>query len=226
MKSGENVKVFQSERRMCLRKFPVFHGFEPTGDTNKAKGVGLILYPGAFVDPTQYSPFARSLAELGYHIAIVNFAFNFAITNFKRAEDVLKYKAWEDIKCWAIAGHSVGGVMASAYANNYAEKLKGVALLASYPPRKIFNGNLKGLGLKVSSIWGTKDGLTTEDDIEGSRSILPDSTKFVAIIGGNHTQYYYSETLQNRDNEADITRDEQQIQIRKATHELLVEISE
>ena len=111
IKSGENVKVFQSEKRVFLRKFPVFHGFEPTGDTNKAKGVGLILYPGAFVDPTQYSPFARSLAELGYHIAIVNFAFNFAITNFKRAEDVLKYKAWEDIKCWAIAGHSVGGVM-------------------------------------------------------------------------------------------------------------------
>jgi hypothetical protein len=85
---------------------------------------------------------------------------------------------------------------------------------------------LKGLGLKVSSIWGTKDGLTTEDEIEGSKSILPACTKFVAIVGGNHTQYYYSETLQDKDNEADITRDEQQMQIRKATHELLLEISE
>lgn len=104
--------------------------------------------------------------------------------------------------------------MACAYANDYAEKLKGVALLASYPnDSKVFNGNLEGLGRKVSSIWGTKDGLTTEDDIEGSKSILPDSTKFY------HTQFYYSETLQDKDNAADITRDEQQqMQIRKATH--------
>ena len=105
--------------------------------------------------------------------------------------------------------------MACAYANDYAEKLEGVALLASYPnDSKVFNGNLEGLGRKqVSSIWGTKDGLTTEDDIEGSKSILPDSTKFY------HTQFYYSETLQDKDNAADITRDEQQqMQIRKATH--------
>jgi hypothetical protein len=129
MKSGENVKVFQSEKRVGLRKITVFHGFEPTGETNKAKGVGLILYPGALVDPTQYSPFARSLAELGYHIAIVDFAFDFAITNGKRAEDVFDYKAWEHIKCWAISGHSLGGVMACAYANDYAKKLKGVAVL-------------------------------------------------------------------------------------------------
>ena len=105
--------------------------------------------------------------------------------------------------------------MACAYANDYAEKLEGVALLASYPnDSKVFNGNLEGLGRKVSSIWGTKDGLTTEDDIEGSKSILPDSTKFY------HTQFYYSETLQDKDNAADITRDEQQqqtMQIRKAS---------
>jgi len=57
-----------------------------------------------------------------------------------------------------------------SYANDYPEKLKGVEL-ASYPnDTKIFTGNLKGLGLKVSSIWGTKDGLTTEDEkIEGSK---------------------------------------------------------
>jgi len=146
---------------------------------------------------------------LVYHIAIVDFAFDFAITNGKRAENVFDHKAWKDVKCWAIAGHSLGGVMACAYANDYPEKLKGGALLASYTnDTKIFNRNLKGLGLKVFSIWGTKDGLTTEDEIEGSKSILPDSTKFIAIVVGNHTQYYYSETLQDKDDEADITLDE------------------
>ena len=50
MKNDKNIKVFQSEKRVGLREITVFHGLEPTGKMNKAKGVGL-LYPGAKVDP-------------------------------------------------------------------------------------------------------------------------------------------------------------------------------
>ena len=121
--------------------------------------------------------------------------------------------------------------MACRYANEFADnedKLKGVALLVSYPSddeSSIAFGGLKGLGLKVHSIWGTNDGLTTEDKIEETKSVLPDDTKFLSIVGGNHTQFYYTDKLQNDDNEADISLNDQQIKIREEMHKLLVEVS-
>ena len=232
MKSGDNVHVFRQEKQVFLRKFTVFIGFEPKGETNAPKGEGVILYPGAKVEPEKYSPIARSLAELGYHVAIVDFAFEFAFTNYKRADDVLSHISWKGVvKRWILSGHSLGGVMACAYAKDFAddkEKLKGVALLASFPSdsEKFFYGQLKGLGLKVSSIWGSKDGLTTGEKIEDSKSELPSDTHFFEIVGGNHTQFYYSDKLQDKDIEADISLNDQQIQIRKAMHELLMQVTE
>ena len=121
--------------------------------------------------------------------------------------------------------------MACRYANEFADnedKLKGVALLVSYPSddeSSIAFGGLKGLGLKVHSIWGTNDGLTTEDKIEETKSVLPDDTNNLSIVGGNHTQFYYTDKLQNDDNEADISLNDQQIKIREEMHKLLVEVS-
>jgi len=43
MKNDKNIKVFQSEKRVGLREITVFHGLEPTGKMNKAKGVGLLF---------------------------------------------------------------------------------------------------------------------------------------------------------------------------------------
>lgn len=128
-------------------------------------------------------------------------------------------------------GHSLGGAMACRYANEFADnedKLKGVALLVSYPSddeSSIAFGGLKGLGLKVHSIWGTNDGLTTEDKIEETKSVLPDDTNNLSIVGGNHTQFYYTDKFQNDDNEADISLNDQQTKIREEMHKLLVEVS-
>eukprot|EP00548_Thalassiothrix_antarctica_P005283 CAMPEP_0194146166 /NCGR_PEP_ID=MMETSP0152-20130528/20074_1 /TAXON_ID=1049557 /ORGANISM="Thalassiothrix antarctica, Strain L6-D1" /LENGTH=249 /DNA_ID=CAMNT_0038846619 /DNA_START=66 /DNA_END=815 /DNA_ORIENTATION=+ len=230
MKSGDNVKVFERSRRVCFRRVRLFQGFEPIG-LNTPKGIGMIYYPGARISPEQYSPIARSLAELGYHVAIVDFALDLAVTNNRRAEDVFDYSPWKDtVKKWIISGHSLGGAMACAYANDFAErrdKLKGIALHAAYPgDGGLFDGTLKGLNLRVYSIFGTNDGLTTAVEIDESRPILPDDTQFVPIEGGNHTQFYYTDKLQDGDNEADISRNDQQKIVREETHKLLLEIAD
>jgi len=91
MKSGDNVKVFAKEKRVFLRKVTLFHGFEPKGETNTPKGVGVIFYPGGNVEPEKYAPIARSLVEFEYHVAIVDFPFDLAVLNYKRADEVLEY---------------------------------------------------------------------------------------------------------------------------------------
>lgn len=233
MKSGNKVRVFTHEKRVFFRRVDVFIGFEPTGgDLNPAKGIGVIYYPGANVSPNKYAPMARALAELGYHVAICDFPLNVAVLDFARADEVIDFDPWKGvINSWIISGHSLGGAMAAKYVNKLANdkdrfgtsSLKGVALHASYPHE---DHGIRGLDLNVYSIYAELDGLTSLEEIEKSKDVLPKDTKFIQIDGGNHTQYYYTNKLQEKDNEATISRDEQQIEIRKATHKLLIEIDE
>ena len=43
--------------------------------------------------------------------------------------------------------------------------------------------------VKVISIWGTKDALTTETSINNSKPNLPADTSYIELTGGNHTQF-------------------------------------
>jgi hypothetical protein len=93
----------------------------------------------------------------------------------------------------------------------------GLGLWAAYPAG---SSDLSGRDLAVASIYGTRDGLATEEEIAASRPLLPPDTQWTAIEGGNHAQFgWYGP--QSGDNEATISREEQQAQIVAATLELL-----
>ncbi|MBP9041384.1 MAG: alpha/beta hydrolase, partial [Anaerolineaceae bacterium] len=63
-------------------------------------------------------------------------------------------------------------------------------------------------------------GLTTAEDIDQSEILLPASTRFVVIEGGNHAQFgYYGD--QKGDNPAIITRATQQKAILEYTLQFL-----
>merc|ERR1739844_805657 len=64
------------------------------------------------------------------------------------------------------------------------------------------------------------------DQIEETKCLLPEDTKFIPIEGGNHSQFYYRDGLQDGDGEASISRDAQQIKMRETTHMLLLEIEQ
>jgi pimeloyl-ACP methyl ester carboxylesterase len=189
--------------------------FRPADDQPE---VGLILYPGGRVDPRAYAPAARALAEQGYLVVIVPMPFNLAVLAPERAGEVIA--AYEGVERWAIGGHSLGGAMAARYAYEHPEQVEGLVLWAAYPAE---GNDLSGRDLDVVSIYGTRDGLATVEEVRASRALLPETTTWIAIEGGNHAQFgWYGE--QSQDNAATIGRVEQQEQVVEGTLELLSEL--
>ncbi|GAA2111783.1 hypothetical protein GCM10009841_34800 [Microlunatus panaciterrae] len=148
------------------------HVMKPTG--------GLIFVPGARVDPQAYAPLLRPLAEGGYLVVVLKEPFGLAIPTSGHAEGVLKLHP--EVPYWAIGGHSLGGVAAAAFADSHPVQISGLVLYASYPAQPLTRTELK-----VLSISGSRDRLTTPADIEASRARLPANSQFLVIDGAVHS---------------------------------------
>jgi dienelactone hydrolase len=191
--------------------------FEPVG---MEPTTGLILYPGGRVDPRAYAPAARALAEEGYLVVIVPMPLNLAVFGPSLAVEVMA--AYPEIEQWAIGGHSLGGAMAARFAYENPGALQGLILWAAYPAP---GDDLSEFDLEVASIYGTRDGLATPEKIDASHPLLPESTTWVPIEGGNHAQFgWYGP--QGGDNVASIGREQQQAQIVEATLAALEQLSD
>ncbi len=153
--------------------------FDPL--TPDQQQIGLLFYPGALVDPRAYAPILRPLAENGYFVITQYMPLNLAVFNINAA-DALR-AAHPEIETWVIAGHSMGGAMASRYAFEHSDII-GLALLGSYP-----FGDLSSVSIPVYSIYGDTDGLIPLTQIEETRASLPPDTEFVLIEGANHAQF-------------------------------------
>lgn len=185
---------------------------------NKAPENGLIIYPGGRVDPRSYAPSAAAIAQQGYLVVITPMPLNLAVFSPALALEV--QQTFPEIKNWSIAGHSLGGAMAANLIRNNPQAFDGLILWASYPAE---NDNLNEVDIRTLSIHASLDGLTTPEKIEATRHLLPESTTWVVIDGGNHAQFgWYGD--QNGDNPAQIDRDQQQDIIIQATLAFLSEI--
>jgi pimeloyl-ACP methyl ester carboxylesterase len=189
--------------------------FTPTASQPET---GFIIYPGGRVDYRAYAPAAHQIAAQGYLVVIVHMPLNLAVTDAGAAADVIA--AYPAIKHWAVGGHSLGGSMAANFAHSHPDAISGLVLWASYPAG---SDNLSASGLKVLSISGTLDGLSTPAKIAASHALLPADTVWVPIEGGDHAQFgWYGP--QSGDNPATISREEQQAQIVQATAEFLTQL--
>lgn len=175
--------------------------FTPDDPSN----IGFILYPGGRVLAEAYAPLTRAIAEAGHTSAIVKVPLNLAFFNINGAQAIID--AHPDVESWVIAGHSLGGVAATVFANGNRDQVDGLVLLASYPA----DASLADSDIEVVSIYGTADGVANLEALDASRDNLPADAVFVAIEGGNHAQFGdYGD--QDGDNPATITREEQQQQ--------------
>jgi pimeloyl-ACP methyl ester carboxylesterase len=175
----------------------------------------LVLYPGGVIDPRSYAPLARAIAAHGFAVALVGMPLDLALLGSRRAGRVMDNHP--DIKKWAVGGHSLGGVAACAFAGANTGRVAGVVLWASYPSSTF---RLDTTHLPAVSIYGTHDGLTTVKKVDTSRQHLPDGTGFVAIEGGNHSQFCSIKAkndLYRGDNAAAVSREEQYDRIIAAT---------
>lgn len=196
------------------KKIDDFYVFEPKGKDEKT---GIVLYPGALVEPLAYGYYANELSKEGYLVAIPDVNLNLSITESDKADEFIALHP--DITNWYVGGHSMGGVSATMYAEKNKE-IAGVILLGSYPSSST---DLSDTSLKVLSIYGEKDGLTSLEDIERSKQNLPSTTVFEEIPGGNHAQFgMYGK--QKGDQVPDIDVLEQQNQMIQITLNFLKDI--
>lgn len=166
------------------------------------KGPSIIFYPGGLVEPESYATLAGKLAESGHPTYIVKMPLDLAVLGGDRGNLLLE--EFPDT-AFVIGGHSLGGVMASRFAQAHQDRIKGIFFLASYPDAK---GSINSSSISVLSIIGTKDGAVNKDTWESAKSNLPTSTTFKIINGGNHAQFG-SYGFQRGDLPADISADEQ-----------------
>ncbi len=169
---------------------------------------GLIIYPGALIDPRAYAVTAQAIAQQGILVAIVPMPLNLAIMGYDRAnKPIAKFTG---IQTWVISGHSLGGAMACKYAKNHLDKVDGMVLFAAYPDSA---DRLDGTTLPVLSLYATNDGLTTLAEVQSSKAMLPADTDYYEIVGGNHSYFGYYTPSSTGDGTATISRSQQTGQI-------------
>lgn len=142
---------------------------------------GIVFYPGGKVEYTAYAPLMHMLAERGIGCVLVKMPLNLAVLNSNAADEVLDAY---DMAHWYIAGHSLGGSMAAAYADDNDECLEGLILLAAYS-----TADLNDTELDVLSLYGSEDGVLNREKYKQYRSNLPLETTEMVIDGGNHAQF-------------------------------------
>lgn len=210
----EALTALESNRAMQVSDTNGWIVFRPTTDVLKT---GFIFYPGGRVDPRAYAPQLRAIAEQGYLAVIVPMPFNLAVFGIDSAQRVID--AYPDIQHWAIGGHSLGGSMAARFVQGHPGAVQGLVFWASYPDIDLSSANIKAV-----SIYGTSDAVAQRGTITDSAARLPAGTPFVAIDGGNHSQFG-AYGLQPGDNVASASPADQLAQTVAATVSVLASIS-
>ncbi len=190
-----------------------FTTFKPV---NVQPTTAFIFYPGGHVDYRSYAVPLREIAAQGYLVVLLPVHLNLAFFDINAAEPV--FAKYPEIKHWAVGGHSLGGVASALFAKDHLSQLDGIIFWASYPA----DDSLKNSDLKILSIYGTND-MAGMDKFKETSALLPSSTKYVVIDGGNHAQFG-DYGAQPGDNAATISRADQQTQIVNAVVEFLKEL--
>lgn len=145
---------------------------------------GLIFYPGGRVDARAYAVLLRALAAEGYLVVLPEMPLDLAVLNANIADQIIE--AYPEINTWAIGGHSLGGSMASQYASDHPDKIQGLMMWGSYP---VDSSDLTGGDIQVLLIYGSLDTGSNDPVIEQKKVLLPESTTYIRVDGGNHHQF-------------------------------------
>lgn len=197
------VQAMQSDTAVTVSDQDGIIRFEPTTAIQQPS---VLFYPGAFVNPKSYSPWAHKLAEAGYRTYIVRMPLNLAVMGMNKANPVIEAHPDET---FVLGGHSLGGAMAARYAAEHADQLAGVFFMGAYADDK---GNLAATDLQALQLTASQDGVLSWDTWEQDKKNMPEETTYVSIEGGNHAQFG-SYGTQRGDLEATISETEQHEQI-------------
>ena len=165
----------------------------------------IIFYPGAKVETEAYLPLLNQIRQTGITCILVDMPFHMAIFDSDAAEDVMTQ--FPEIEHWYLAGHSMGGAMASKFAAEHRDEVDGLILMGAY----------------IYGDYPDEDTLTIYGSLNQSVEDHIDYTEnIVEIEGGNHAQFG-NYGLQKGDPPAEISAEEQQKQTVEAIEAFLAE---
>ena len=167
----------------------------------------IIFYPGAKVEAEAYLPLLDQIRQTGVTCILVHMPFHMAIFDADAAEKVMEQ--FPDIQHWYMAGHSMGGAMASKFASDHPNEVEGLILMGAY-----LYGDYPEE--KTLTIYGSLN-QSVEDKIDYTENI-------VEIEGGNHAQFG-NYGPQKGDLPAGISAEEQQRQTVEAIQSFLADRS-
>lgn len=173
MASDDQVAVEESATRIVMTP-------------STTSGASAVFFqPGALVDPRAYAVTLRPLAEAGVPVVIVKQPIGIAFLAVGAFDQVRA--DFPDVEQWVIAGHSLGGTVASMEADDAdgSGAVAGLMLWASYPANDISTS----LTVPVLSLSGSQDGLATPAKIQKYVPLLPADTKYLEIDGMCHAQF-------------------------------------
>ena len=143
---------------------------------------GLIFYPGGKVEFSAYAPLMAQLAQRDVLCVLLKMPMNLAVLDVDAAAGIPEQ--FPEVESWYLAGHSLGGSMAAAFAGENAAVYDGVVLLAAYS-----TADLTTAGLKVCSLYGDQDGVLNMEKYMQYRANLPEDTVELVLPGGNHAGF-------------------------------------
>jgi len=214
--TGEARAAMRTDARVVVSEINGVVRFSP-GTQKAIVPVGLVFFPGSLVEPAAYAPLGHALAAAGYPVILVPLPRRGAFGGADAPE--LLHTALnamhddERAAKWIIGGHSRGAVVATRFVSQLASlgaaSVGGLLLVGTTHPRDV---DLSKLKWPVTKIVGTQDGIAPLEKVEANRHLLPASTRWVRIEGGNHSQFgWYG--FQPFDHFATIPRDEQHAQL-------------
>ena len=161
----------------------------------------LIFYPGAKVEHSAYVPLMRLISSEGVACVICNMPFHLALLRTHAADSVRE--AFPETQHWYIAGHSLGGVVASMEVKKHPGVYEGLILLGAYA-----NEDLSDSSARVLLVRGSEDRVLNMDKYELAKANLPPDSKEVVLEGGCHA-YFGMYGMQKGDGTPKITNEEQ-----------------
>lgn len=199
--SADAVEALQTDGEVTVTESDDAITFAPDGDDPEA---GIIFYPGGKVEAEAYAPLLRSLAEADLLVVAAKMPFHLAVFDANAAEAIMSQD--NEVEDWYLAGHSLGGVMASGFAADQPDEVAGLIFLAAYPSE-----DLAAAPFPVLSIYGSEDEVLNRESYEEAQEKLPEIYTEIVLDGGNHGQFG-DYGLQAGDGTATITAEQQQQQ--------------